>query len=146
MNSKAMKLRIIEVITTGLPFCAFKIVAGAHYDLTWLSVLGLLDLGFNLVNLLLLIITKDKKVDSCFFSFIFHKLMRRRLEKDHGQDLGEAFDVLVSFSIVAYVIGTGDIAKVNPWWNQFWSIAVVFNVLGAGYFRFHSSIDKIKQS
>lgn len=141
-----MKLRIIEVITTGLPFCAFKIVAGSHYELPWLSLLGYIDLAFNLVNLSLLLIYQDKKVDSCFFSFVFQKLMKKRLQKEHGQDLGEAFDVIVSFSIVAYVIGTGDIAKVSPWWTQFWNIAVVFNVLGAGYFRFHSSINKIKET
>jgi hypothetical protein len=55
-------------------------------------------------------------------------------------------DVFLSFSIVAYIIGLGYIVNLNSIELYIWNIAVVLNVLGAGYGRFMSSVRNLKSA
>ena len=45
--------RILEVITVGFPFCAFKIICGLHFELNFFVIYGAVDLVFNAINLIL---------------------------------------------------------------------------------------------
>lgn len=134
---------LFDIITIGFPFCAFKIIAGIHYELKGLVALGVIDIVFNTINLFVLL-TKKKKVDSCLLSFATRKIFKSKdIHKSKWQDLGEAFDVALSFIIVAFVIGSGDIAQVDQQYILYWNWAVVFNVLGAGSARVLVSLKSI---
>lgn len=138
-----MFFALFDIITIGYPFCAFKIIAGLHYDIKGLIALGVIDIIFNSINLVVLL-SKKKKVDSCLLSFITRKVFKTNdIHKSKWQDLGEAFDVALSFVIVAIVIGSGDIANVDSAYIAYWNWAVVLNVLGAGSARVYASLKTI---
>jgi len=142
-----MFFAIFDIITIGLPFCVFKIIAGIHFQQYWLILLGLADLIINLVNFVLILIKKDKIFDTCLLSFLVHKIKHPSEDiKSKWQDLGESLDVLLSFSIVAYVIGLGHITNLVANHVMLWNIAVVLNVLGAGYGRLMNSVKRIKEN
>jgi hypothetical protein len=140
-----MFMECLEILTIGLPFCAFKLISGIFFNQLWLIALGGIDLAINLGNLLSLIFRKKRLMDACLFSFII-----RRLKKSHHQsptkwqDLGNSVDVMVSFTIVALMIG-GNYLKELPELNmKIWNLAVILNVFGAGYGRIATSINNLK--
>lgn len=133
-----------EIITVGLPFCAFKLLTGfiALHTPT-LSVLGyalialsVLDLAFNLVNLTSLAIVRRRVSRVCSTDFVVHRLPWGKTY----DDLGIALDVFLSFSLVALVVGAGLLTRMPSWGLRMWNTAVVFNVLGAGIGRLLGSL------
>lgn len=136
----------LEILTIGLPFCAFKIITGLYFGQYWLVVLGVVDLAFNIINLFSLPLLGKRIVAVCFLSFLIHTIKKPNAEnKSKWQDLGSAIDVLLSFSLVAYVVG-GSFIKFFPAVHvNLWNISVVLNVLGAGYGRLAGSIKNLKQ-
>ena len=60
------------------------------------------------------------------------------------QDLGNSIDVLLSFSLVAIVIGGGFIKQLTPDHLYLWNLAVILNVFGAGSSRLTASIKNLK--
>lgn len=136
---------VFDILTIGLPFCAFKLTAGDYFQLNWLIILGVIDLFINLTNLISIGLKKTKVFDTCFLSWLSHKLIKSKQDKVHSwQELGESIDVLLSFSIVAYVIGFGHITSFSQTSVFYWNIAVVLNVLGAGSVRLLESIKKVR--
>jgi len=123
----------LEVLSVGLPFCVFKIAAGA----------ALRPGAWGAAGLVLL---RRRVLDACFLSFGARLLLaparksRRRL-----QDFGNSLDVLISFSLVAYMVGAGRLKELPPQLLAFWNAAVVLNVLGAGLGRFTESYGNLSR-
>lgn len=136
-----MTLQILEVLTVGLPFCAFKIVTGIRFEQHWLTALGCVDLVINIVNLLSLLFLRKRLLDACLLSFLTHQLKRPTREKKwQWQDLGNSIDVLLSFSLVALMVGGGYLGSLPITYLSVWNLAVVLNVFGAGLGRLTGSI------
>lgn len=133
----------VEILSVGLPFCAFKALTGF---ILWevpgaapigfgLLLLGAIDLGLNLVNLLFLLGAQRRLGAVCLT-----ELLWRRFGRKTGTDLGLALDVLLSFSLVALVVGLGWIPRLPAGTAPVWNVAVVLNVLGAGIGRVISAL------
>ncbi len=135
----------IELISVGLPFCVFKIVTGLYLNQYWLTALGVLDLVINITNVISLSTVKRRVLDACTFSYIVRLIKKPSIDVKHKwQDLGNAIDVLLSFTLVAYMIGWGGIVHVPEPQLTIWNVSVVFNVFGAGYGRLTGSIKELK--
>ena len=138
-------MNFLEIITIGLPFCAFKIVTGLFLNQPWLTTLGVIDLGINLTNSVSLLFLKRRVFDACLLSFLTRLLMKpTNSAKPKWQDLGNSIDVLLSFSLVAYMIGGGFIKDLPMDYLFIWNISVILNVFGAGFSRLEISIRNLK--
>lgn len=142
---------VLEVITTGFPFCCFKLLVG-HLLWTWgmpvpavvLLALGVLDAAFNTINLGSLLLRQRRAASACTLSWLVRRV--RAFPTAPGQaveDLGNALDVLVSFCLVAVMVGFGLLGALPAGELAVWNVAVVLNVLGAGLGRVTSSISHI---
>jgi len=139
-----MFMQILEVLTVGFPFCIFKILTGNFLGQYWLVALGVIDAMINLVNLLSLIISKKRILDTCFLSMVVHRFKKPTLEtKSKWQDLGNAIDLALSFIFVAYMVGADQLKHMVPLHLNIWNISVVFNVLGAGLGQLTRSIKNL---
>lgn len=124
-----------EIVTVGIPFCAFKLLTGLialdspvaplGYALI---VLGAIDLVLNVINLVAVLVVKHRISGVC----VSDVLLRRRGSED---SLGLAVDVFVSFGLVAVVVGGSLLGRLPVWTLPIWNLAVVLNVLGAGVGR-----------
>ena len=140
-----MIMEFLEIITIGLPFCAFKCISGLFFRNYFLVILGLIDLLINMINLLSLIVKKKRILNACFFSFLICLIVKPALHmKSKWQDLGNSVDVLISFLLVAYVIGGGYIKMLSAEHLFVWNLAVILNVFGAGSSRLTTSIKNLK--
>ncbi len=139
--ASAWLLPLAEIVTVGLPFCAFKALTGLALVSTvapvgWaLVALGAVDLWLNLLNLGSLALRRRRVVAVC----VADLLLGRSGEGEARGDRGIALDVFVSFALVALVVGAGWLARVPPRLLPVWNAAVVFNVLGAGIGRLLSA-------
>jgi len=117
----------------GLPFCAFKILTGLTLGRAgWaLIALGVLDLVINVVNLVALLFNRPRVLGVCLIAIL---LGRPR------EDLGTSIDMLLSFALVALMIGFGWLAVLDPTELAVWNISVILNVLGAGFGRLFLSL------
>lgn len=127
-----------EILTVGLPFCVFKLSAGAialgaptlaplGYALL---ALGAIDAVLNLVNLIALVAAHRRVSGVCLADVAL---------RGRG-DLGLAIDVFLSFALVAVVIGFGLLLRMPRWALPIWNVAVVLNVLGAGIGRLFAAL------
>ena len=140
-----MIMNFLEIITIGLPFCAFKIVTGLFLNQTWLTVLGIIDLAINLTNSVSLLIWNKRAMDACLLSFVTRLAKKpSQMAKEKWQDLGNSLDVLLSFTLVAYMIGGGFIKDLPADYLSTWNISVILNVFGAGFSRLEISIRNLK--
>jgi len=138
-------MQCLEIITIGLPFCVFKIVTGLFFHQYWLIGLGIIDVIINLVNLLFFFFKRKRIFHACFLSFLVCFLKRPDENlKAHWQELGDSMDVLLSFTLVAYVIGGGYIKALPPVHLSVWNLSVILNVFGAGYSRVTHSIKNLR--
>lgn len=143
----------MEVLTVGLPFCVFKFAAGvallggggpASALGGVLVALGAVDVLFNAANLGGLLAARRRVLDACFFSLAAHRLRpAARREGRILRDLGNSLDVLLSFSLVAYMVGAGRLGGLPPRVLSCWNVAVVSNVLGAGLGRLAESLRRL---
>ncbi len=131
------------MVTVGLPFCVFKFFTGlVAIQTPWLADAGYLlvgvavvDLAFNLLNLVSLFVKQRRVTEVCLADVVFRRL-------GATNDLGIAVDVFLSFALVAIAIGTGMMTRLPAWGVPIWSVAVVFNVLGAGVGRLFSALSR----
>lgn len=141
-----MFMQTLEILTIGLPFCAFKCLAGLYLQQYWLVALGVVDLGINLWNLMFLFLKRRRAFDACFFSFLVCFLKRPTRETEiYWKDFGNSVDVIVSFAIVAFIIGAGHIQQLPQSSLQLWNIAVILNVIGAGSSRLTASLQNLRE-
>lgn len=140
-----MFMLLLEIVTIGLPFCAFKILSGLFFNQHWLLALGVIDLIFNTINFFSLIFLNRRVLDVCFFSFLVRKLKRPLPERSpKWEDFGNSLDVFFSFLLVAYVIGGGFIPALPERFLAIWNVSVILNVIGAGSSRMSASIQSLK--
>jgi uncharacterized membrane protein YjjP (DUF1212 family) len=150
------RLEALEVLSVGLPFCVFKIAAGSvfrSFGGSWeaigsvLVALGAVDLLFNGANFAGLVLIRRRVLDACFLSFAT-RLFLAPAGKSRWtlQDFGNSLDVLISFSLVAYLVGASRLGLLSPGLLTLWNAAVVFNVLGAGLSRFTESVRNLSES
>ncbi|MEZ4365204.1 MAG: hypothetical protein R2939_02815 [Kofleriaceae bacterium] len=128
-----------EILTVGLPFCAFKLLTGlialsssvaapvGYVLLGW----GAVDLVLNLVNLGALLLRHRRVGAVCLTELALRRLGRATAHAD----LGLAVDVFLAFGLVALVVGLGWLRRLGAEAVIVWNLAVVLNVLGAGVGR-----------
>ncbi len=144
----------LEILTIGLPFCAFKIIFG-FFLMQWPSfyylaplfiVWGVLDVILNLTNLLSLIARPDPWARTCTLNYIVRPILRRTSYRHLGKkDLGTALDVAFSFSIVAFMVGGSFLGKLPHLQSVIWNWSVVLNVLSAGLNRIAESLKRLEK-
>lgn len=130
---------LVEILTVGLPFSAFKLACGVPLvgagRFAWLGWLllgwGLLDAVLNVVNAATAALLGRRHLPVC----LLQAVTRAARPTPRGADLGTAMDVMLSFVLVAVMIGTGTLSRLSPTWLSAWNLAVVLNVLGAGALR-----------
>ena len=125
---------VAEIISVGLPFCAFKIVTGIvalhRPSLAILGygllALGVIDLALNAANFASLLLLRRRIAPVCLSQWLVDRITTTK------RGVGVAIDVLISFILVAIVVGFGLFGGLSPWTLRCWNLAVVLNVLGAG--------------
>ncbi len=141
-------IQLLEVVTVGFPFCAFKILTGMVFlprpwlaPLGWVLIaLGCLDGVVNAINLAWLAGSRPPPLGVC----LTHILVRRwRPDRVGWDDLGISIDVMLSFVLVAVMIGFSLLPSLPHFGLEIWSLAVVLNVLGAGFGRLSSSLTSL---
>lgn len=144
---------VAEVITVGLPFCVFKGLVGA---LLWraghvvpaapLLLLCVSDSLINLVNLGALFFWRRRALSACTLAVIVVRLrVFATSPNEYVKDLGNSLDMLLSFSLVAAMVGLGKIPSLPADHLRIWNAAVVLQVLGAGLSRVGASFRAIPQ-
>ncbi len=136
----------LDIITIGLPFAAFKILAGialrgisgdASNPMGWILIVwGIIDFIINMINLVSLTAAGKKITTTCAMSFIF---------RSASEDVGAALDVMMSCTLVAIMVGGNLLKYLTPSQLNIWSLSVVLNVLGAGISRIKASVANLKQ-
>lgn len=140
----------LEIVTVGIPFCAFKVLTGMTLvGRPWLGLLGgslialgALDLAVNLTNLAALAAGRPPVFGVCLLEIAARRWRPARRE---WHDVGVSADVMLSFALVAVVIGAGLLPALPPLALRAWSVAVVLNVLGAGFGRLSSSVASLRE-
>lgn len=138
-------MQLLEVVTVGLPFCGFKILAGLSLEgplrLLGLALasLGVVDAAINALNLAGLLVAGRRPLAACTLS-IAASALRGRGPAAKWRDLGDSLDVLLAFALVAAMIGFGRLSLLPPGRLAAWNVCVILNVIGAGLGRFGASV------
>ena len=137
-------LALLEILTVGLPFCAFKVLFGGFLVRiggalaigvgTVLAVLGAIDAVLNTINLASWLARRRRAAPICSLSWLVHRA-RPGAPETRADALGTALDVLLAFALVAAAVGGGLLPRFDPTALSIWNVAVVVNVLGAGVLR-----------
>lgn len=148
-------MQILEVITVGFPFCAFKIMTGiwlqgggpAARAVGWaLLALGVLDLLINTLNLVGLTALRRRLVEPCLFALGASLLRKPSSPAWSWQDLGNSLDVLLAMSLVAYMIAVQALAGFPEGMRHLWNACVILDVMGAGLSRFGGSLKRFSEA
>ena len=137
--------RLLEIVTVGFPFGAFKILTGmvvasfAHCTVPGWALVGLggVDLLLNLIALLFEIVGRVSPLPYCVSEWA---LVRLGSGRRSWRQLGLSLDAMLAFTLVAAMIGLGWLARLPGEAMGVWSLSVVFNVLGAGLGRLAESV------
>ncbi len=139
---------ILSILTIGFPFVGYKILGGIVisrlYQGSWIAgalavlfiVWGLIDLFLNAVSLHAVSCRGNLNYPVCLLSVVSKK--HPVLSK--WRDSGEALDIMLSFMIVAVVVGQNLFVFMDGAQVKLWNICTVVNVLGAGIARLGASI------
>ncbi len=150
-SSSTAFVELLEVVTVGLPFCAFKLLTGYSVVVhapAWsvlgmvLVVLGVLDVVVNAANAIGLLVRRRRFLEACTLSVATRIVRRRSRVASTWQELGTAVDVLLSMALVAIMIAAGSIGRLPAPLLAVWNISVIVNVLGAGVARFGQSLQR----
>jgi hypothetical protein len=155
-TSDSKRMDLLEVLTVGLPFCGFKVLAGlslagpaALLPARPLGVLliglGALDAVVNGVNLAGLILAGRRPLAACSFALATGLLRKPSSPLQKWHELGNSLDVLLSFALVALMIGAGRLRGMPPDRLAVWNACVILNVLGAGLGRFGASLRNLSR-
>jgi len=150
-SSRRIAAELLEVITVGFPFCVFKGGVGLwciQRGMPWVGVPLLLLAGadalLNTANLLALATARRRWVPACVLSAVTQRLGLFP-DSPHAwlADFGNALDMLLAFTLVAGMVGTGMLRELDARVLAAWNGAVVLNVLGAGMGRLGASLEKV---
>lgn len=140
---------LLEVLTVGLPFCGFKILAGLSLTASspplrhlgaLLIALGVLDGLINAANLAGLLVNGRRPMAACTLALATRPFRGPSSSLAKWHDLGNSLDVLLAFVLVALMIAFGRLRLMPPDRLAAWNICVILNVLGAGLGRFGASV------
>ncbi len=102
--------------------------------------LGFLDLLLNLNNLVTLVVLHRRTLSVCTLALVTDRFLRSGWD-----ELGVATDVLLSFSLVALMVGGGFLPALGITGLWFWNLCVVLNVMGAGISRMASALRGLRE-
>lgn len=139
--------QILAVFTIGFPFVGYKILAGvvihrlygnpaADIIALLFVVWGLIDLMLNAICLHAVCCRGHTHYPFCLLSV----MARRHSVLSKWEDSGDALDVMLSFCIVAWIVGQGLFGFMDGTQVKIWNICTVVNVLGAGISRLGATI------
>jgi hypothetical protein len=140
---RSKRMDLLEVLTVGLPFCGFKVLAGLSFAGpagAFLVALGVLDGLINGANLAGLLAKDRRPLAACSLAFAARALRAPSGPPRKWHDLGSSLDVLLSFALVALMIGGGRLGSMPPVRLSAWNACVILNVLGAGLGRIGDSL------
>jgi hypothetical protein len=143
--SRPSLIHLLEIATVGVPFCAFKALTGGLLLGTpgwqWLGVtlvaLAVADLALNVASLVLTVLGRRDALGVCTFQLLI-ELARSRHEG--WKELGLSLDAMLSFTLVAFIVGGNLLARLPAPAAALWGASVVLNVLGAGIGRLAESL------
>lgn len=143
--SRPQWIHVLAILTVGIPFCAFKALTGRVLIGTpgWqalgvaLVALAALDLLLNLASLALTLAGRASPLGVCTLEVA---LARARPGHEGWRQLGLSLDAMLSFSLVAAVVGLDLLPRLGPGLAAVWAASVVLNVLGAGIGRLAESL------
>jgi hypothetical protein len=138
-----MRMDLLEVLTVGLPFCGFKVLAGLSLGgpLGLMLVgLGVLDAVINGVNLVGLLVVRRRPMAACTLALATLLIRKPTASRRKWLDLGDSLDVLLAFALVALMIAYGRLGAMPRESLAVWNACVILNVLGAGLGRFGASV------
>ncbi|NNN05851.1 MAG: hypothetical protein HKL90_08110 [Elusimicrobia bacterium] len=154
--SRARRLELLEVLTVGLPFCGFKVLTGLTFASAQSPVvrllaaaligLGGLDAMINVASLAGLAFAEGRPTDACVFALATRPLRRPPRSPRAWQDFGNSLDILLSFALVALMIGGGLLRGMPADRLTVWNACVILNVLGAGLGRFDESLRNLSRA
>ncbi len=122
-----------QVLTIGIPFCVFKMLfgllalraagsSGPLYIFAWLIMAwALADLVMNLIRIVFHLTGREASIEYCTIA------QAGRLFKRPGLFL--AIDMLVSFSIICFVLWSGWIKLLGSRESYFWYAATTLNLI-----------------
>ena len=141
-------------LTVGMPFIGYKIFAGVilwrMFDKPWVHVcaagfvaLGFVDFFLHIVNFYSMCCCGRRFFSICFLSWV----NRRVSFFKQKEEIGEAVDTMLSFAIVAIVVGNTLFVYLDPWQAWTWNMCTVVNVFGAGISQLQATIyaERLKQ-
>ena len=145
---KSHLFQVLAVLTIGFPFVGYKILCGVvihrlyeHPAADVLALMfivwGLLDLFLNAMSLHAICCHGHTRYPYCLLALLAR---RQAFLSKWGGDAGDALDMLLSFSIVAWVVGQGLFGYMDGSQLKIWNICTVVNVLGAGISRLGATI------
>jgi hypothetical protein len=151
MKSPSRAFHLLEIVTVGLPFCAFKLLTGGVLVATpggrpfgWVLIaLGSIDLVLNTIALGMAAAGRESRLPVCTAEWV---VSRARPGLGTWRQLGLSVDTLLAFTLVAGMIGLGWLARLSPGALHAWSLCVVLNVLGAGVGRVADSVVKLGET
>ena len=144
---KNLSFLFLELIV-GLPFIGYKIFAGliiwnmypdqktADVAGTFFFVLGWGDLCVHAINWYGIFFRGKRILPVCLLAIANRKLPCFMLR----EEIGEAVDMMISFGIVAAVVGNGLFVFLEPYQIQLWNCCTVFNILGAGISQLQATV------
>lgn len=145
-------LSLFEIVTVGFPFCVFKLLTG-HYLLSrpgWMGVgvfllaLGVADALLNLVNFGGFALGRSERlVGICTIDQAIRFFQPRRAA---WTEVAASADVLLSFILVAAMLGTMTLMELQLAERQIWTTCTVLNVLGAGFTRVLRSVERLQSA
>ncbi len=139
---------ILSILTIGFPFVGYKVLGGIVisrlYHDSWIAdVLALLFIVWGVIDFLLNAVSLHAV--SCRGNLHYPVCLLSVVSKKHPvlskwRDSGEALDIMLSFMIVAVVVGQNLFVFMDGAQIKLWNVCTVVNVLGAGIARLGASI------
>lgn len=147
----------MAILTIGFPFAAFKLLGGLAILKSLPSLFGMLigyslialsliDFIINALNFIVFFFTNRYVTEVCLLTIIFEQFKKRSSKKMAWVEFGTDLDVMLSFSLVAIVVGGNMFHYFSNIGSKLWSFSVVINVLGAGLSRTMISLMKVSQT
>ncbi len=139
---------ITAVFTVGFPFAGYKFLAGIIFLNLFQNIYGLIlsvafiflaaaDVLFNIRAVVFYAVKGSFSGSVCLISYLSRKSRYFR----HFKDAGETFDTVLSFGIVAVVVGM-ELFEYIGGYKIIWNTSTVVNVLGAGLSRLAYTFSK----
>jgi hypothetical protein len=95
------------------------------------------DLVLNMANFSLALVGRESPVALCTAEYVVGRLNR---DSESHRQLGLSVDAMLSFTLVAAMVGLGLLVRLGRSDLALWNLCVVLNVLGAGLGRLADSL------